>query len=505
MQKFIFNEPETCFNATTGRKIADDVIETTLFRNQWTANVFADKSESLIDEKGCVIAGKVAVCEAVGTNYVVENEDGTRSLFNADGKVLFDKVQDIALFNNGWVFIYQNGVKALYRDDLTLFLRGLHMMDFTPDNEFVLITKQTKMLWTIYRKDGSVLADEVRWYYFLTPTFYWLEFDDKTVVYDDDAHTQFVCDRKEPCLLEGKTFQIRGDNGRDLYRTDGTKLLSGYWHYRVNPNGTILARVDEHSMDLFNANLELLQSHVTGMCVVGYHNFLLFSDGDKTYLYDDDGKLIRKADNLDTCGGGYFLEKQNNQELGVLLDANMKVVENNVYCAEVFDNGWMLLLIGNPENDKVVYELRNNEGKSVATSRFKIYYHEEFKVWFVTQDEQKFSLCHETHGCVVNDADRIVFYEALAFVKRGNLFEIYSLTQMNACSSNDEKEKLQLLLPIWSGAKSELKKTAILSADGWSGLTGDFYLLMDENSHGYLGFGYPCCCCDCDDTGGYGW
>lgn len=503
MQKFIFNEPETCFNATTGWKIADDVIETTLFRNQWTANVFADKSESLIDEKGRVIAGKVAVCDCVGTNYVVENEDGTKSLFNADGKVLFDKVQDIALIDNGWVLIYQNGEKALYRDDLTLFLKGFNLLDFSPDKDFVLVTKQTKIIWTIYRKDGSVLADEVRWFYFLTPTFYWLEFDDKTVVYDDDAHTQFVCDRKDPCLLEGKTFQIRSDNGRDLYRADGTKLLSGYRHYHVNPNGTILARVDEQSMDLFSANLELLQSHVIGMCKAGYRNFVLFTDGHKDYLYDDDGKLIHEADNLDTCGGGYFLEKQNNRETGVLLDANMKVVENNVYFAEVFDNGWMLLHIGNPEDGNGVYELRDNEGKNVATSRFKIYYHEEFKVWFVTQDEQKFSLWHEALGCVVNDADRIVFYEALAFVKRGNLFEVYSLTQMNACPSNDEKEKLQLSLPIWSGSKSELKKTAILSRDGCSGLTGDFYLLMEENPYAYCG---GCCpCCGCDDTGGCGW
>lgn len=124
-------------------------------------------------------------------------------------------------------------------------------------------------------------------------------------------------------------------------------------------------------------------------------------------------------------------------------------------------------------------------------------------MWFVTQDEQKFSLWHEALGCVVNDADRIVFYEALAFVKRGNLFEVYSLTQMNACQSNGEKEKLQLSLPIWSGSKSELKKTAILSRDGCSGLTGDFYLLMEENPYAYCG---GCCpCCGCDDTGGCGW
>ncbi len=472
VKNFVFNVPQTCFNVGTGRKIADNILAVSLFRNQWTYGVFADNSAILWDDKGKEISKTTRLKMADGKFFVVENEDGTQSLINAFGCILFDRVEKVELLDNGWFVIRQNDKNALYRGDLSFVLDGFLRVKLTEAQTFVLAQYQTD-LWTVFRCDGTFVADNVIDFQFISATFYCLKFADKNMVFDEEKHSQVVCNGKSLCLLKGNTFKALVDGQMVLYRTNGSKLLSGYQDYIATCNGLFLARRDDFSYVLFDADFQIINERVVSVTAVDYNDFLLVSNENGYYLYNACGKLIRKADYLEICGCGYFLEKQKNQQNGVLLNADMIEVERDVFFAEVYPNGWLSIY----KFDNGIYELRNQDGVCVATSHFEIEYVHEYKVWIVCQDDFKCALWHENLGCIVCDVDKIVLFDALAIVKSQDACKIYSLTLLNDASSNvDAAEQMQ---PIWASSLSmtDLLEKVAFCSEGYSANSQEFYLL----------------------------
>lgn len=479
VQKLFFNAPKTCFNVVTGKKIADDVLSLSRFRNDWAYVFFADNKAMLLDENGREIAKTKHLKIADGNHFVIENEDYSFSLFDASGRMLFDKVQDVSLFENGWFVICQNNEKTLYRDDLTLMFTGFCAAYLWEDAEFIII-EYSPDLFTVYRKDGSVVAENVLNYQFMSNSYYCLQFHDGTfVVYDDEAHTQVVCEGLYPRLLKGKTFKALENDPNAivanmlLYRSDGTKLLSCYRDYIYIPNGLFAAKTAD-CLVLYNDKMEVVNEQIVGLGLSSCQKFALVSDIDgMDYLYDGDGKLQRRGVELSLCGGNCFWEKQKSEDTGVLFDANLNVVAENVEDADVFANGWKLIYKCYPDTENIVYELYDCDGKCMAVSNSELVYAEDCKVWAVQENDGKFKLVHEELGCVVRDADDIMLVDALAVVKRGCIFEIYSLTQFNDYSSRATKN-LQLMLPIWSGSRRDLLKTVVLCGGGCSSDEEDF-------------------------------
>ena len=479
VQNFVFNTPKTCFNALTGQKIADDVIELFLFRNQWVYTLSVNDGAVLWDEKKHKIVESNHVIMAFSRFYLLENDDNTQSLYDASGKVLFDKVQEVLLFPCGWFVVCQNGEKALYRDDASFVLKGFLQVTLTQTGVFVLAEYEPDD-WTVYRRDGSMVAEHVKDFQFLSETFYSLTFEDKIVIYDDKAQTQIISPGEFPRLLFGNRFVAVVDGWVTLFRANGKKMTACHKDYFSFDNGLFLVKRNDDTVELCNAKCRVLHKFVHAVGSAGYQNFLIVTAEGRDYLYDNKGKLIYQADNLEVCGGGFFLEKKKNQKSGTLLKYDLSVVAEDVLEAEVFHNGWMMLERAEMETENFVFELCHSDARRVAVSGFAFEYDEKFKVWVRQNKKGKFSLWHEVHGCVVRDADRIILTDALALSRRGNICSIYSLTKINVIDSDEKKVNLDFMLPIWSGSGRDLLKTVALCGGDCLGNEEDFFALLSR-------------------------
>lgn len=477
VQNFVFNTPKTCFNAVTGQKIATDALELHLFRNQWTYAFSIYDGAVLRDDKNHEIAQRNDVMIAFARFYLLENEDKTQSLYDASGKVLFDKVQGVLMFPCGWFIVCQNDERALYRDDASLVLKGFRQVKLVQDGDFVLAEYEPDD-WTIYRRDGSLIAEHVKNFQFMDNSFYCFAFEDKNVVYDDEKKTQFAAAGAFPRLMPGHKFADVSNGQWALFRSDGKKIMMGHKDYFSLSNGLFVVKRDDDSIALCNDKRQVLHASVDGIGSGGYQQFLLVTADGQDYLYDNEGKLIYRADSLTVCGGGFFLEKKKNQKIGTLLKYDLSVVAESVVNAEVFHNGWMMLEKADYRAENRVFELRNQNARCVAVSNCAIEYNEDFHVWIKQNKKGKYILCHEDCGCAILDADKIIFAGALALSKRGNICSVYSLTKMNEHSPEGQKIDMDFLLPIWSGSRRDLVKDVALCGGSCIGNEDDFYELF---------------------------
>lgn len=479
-ERFVFDTPKTCFNSQTGKKIADNVAALILFQNNWGYALLDDQKDVLLDENGQKVAENVNLDQVGMSCYVVGNDDDNKtvSLLTADGRVLFDHVQDVELFDCGWFIVQQNDVCALYRQDLSLVIKGFIQVTLLGDGEFIVAEHEPEVL-TIYRGDGSILARNVKDFQFMTSTFYWLRFEDKTIIFDDIAKTQSVCVGELPELLLGNMYKAVSNGLLHLYRADGQMVLAAHKDYYCFDNGMILAQRDDDSWLLFNPHMEVVADEVMNFSGGFDDEFLAVSTREFDYLFDDKGNLVREDVFIKRCGHRCFLLKENGFEAGVLCRYDLTELETGVVDVDVFDNGWSVREKSPlPGQKETYYKLVDDENLFVASSPSYIDYQETYGTWIICNEKNKFSFHHVERGTLFEDADKIIAIGACLLVRRSLMVEIYSLPQLV------EPQPLgtipQPWMPIWSGDILSLKKSVSFCGGTCFGGEVDFHFLIDD-------------------------
>ena len=491
IERFLFDTPKTCFNSVTGKLIAHDVVGMSLFANQACYCLLDDEKDVLFDAKGQKVAEDLNLLDVVGNFYLIKNEDDTQSLITFDGRVLFDQVKDVVFSPIGWFMVVsQDGSKALYRSDLSLAAKDFIQASVMNDGVYFFVEHEPQN-WTCYLNDGTVFAQNVKEFQFFSPTFYILTFQDKTVVYDDEKHTQFVCEASLPQLMFGKKFKAVSRGNMQLYRSDGTLLLFGHKDYLSFDNGMIMARRDDNSLLLYDDELNVLVDDITDF-EGGLENELLkVTSNGCDYLFNNAGKLFRKADRIKLCGQCCFLMIEKGQEAGAFCGSDGEVLAQDVLDAVVFGNGWILLEKAPGDGGSETYmELRTDEGALVASSPLGIEYLDGYRAWIIQTSKDKCSLFHAELGALVKNADEIVAVGAFVIVKKKTGIDIFSLRELNEQKPKAAQQNKTEMKPAWHGSVQELAHNVSFCSGDCIGNTGDFLdIFQDEKMHIHLGIG----------------
>lgn len=489
-ERFLFDTPKTCFNSVTGKKIADNVVAMSVFATQESYCFLKDDTDVLLDAKGQKIADRLNLIDVDHSRYIVDNDDDTMSLWTSDGRVLFDKMQNIVFSPNGWfVVVDKNGVKALYRPDLTLAAKEFLQASVMGSGECFFAEYEPKN-WTAYYADGTVLAQNVKEFQFLSPTFYILTFQDKTVVYDDEKHTKFVCEASLPQLLFGHKLKAVSNGNLLLYRSDGFLLWGGHKDYLSFDNGLGFAKRDDDTCFVFNAQLDIVVDNVTDFDGGLHGEFLLVSTEDKDYLFDNNGHLLREADDIQLCGQNCFLLKNGKNNVGVLYAEDGSVLDKGVIDAVVFDDGWFLMEKAPimPHHESY-FELRDNDGVFVTTSPFVIEYFGDYKAWMVQKDDHKFVLYHDDYGVVLDDVDKMVSVGAFILTRKGDVVDVFSLAEFNERKTKGVEQHENVLTSLWHGSIHDVANDVCFCGGDCIGNMADFSDIFDEQGKNQLHIG----------------
>lgn len=481
IERSIYDAPKTCFNSVTGKKIADKMVAFSLFSNNWGYCLFENEKDELLDADGKKVAENISLFDASGSMYLVENEDGSRAMRSYDGRVLFDKKRDIIFSPNGWfVVIEQNGEKALYRKDLSLAVKGFLRCRVISHGEYFAAEFEDD-LWTFYRADGSIFAQNVKEYQFHSSTFYLLKFaDNKTVIYDEEKHSEFVCDAVLPQLMFGHMLKAVSNGNLQLYRSDGTLLIGGHKDYLSFENGMVLVKREDDSLFLFNAEIDVVADMITDIDGGINGEFLKVSAEGQDYLFDNDGKLVFKADKIILCGNNCFLHKEKNQKVGTLHAQDTSVMAEDIIDAIVYKNGWVLLQKTPAMPDSSSYlELKTDEGVFVAASLHDIEYLEEFNAWIEQKDKQNYTLYHGEFGEMLTDMDKIVRIGAMVLARKNNEVDVYSLAQLHEKEPLTGQKTEKKLASLWHGSVEDLAKNVCFCGGDTFGNVSDFLNIFD--------------------------
>lgn len=484
IESFLFDAPKTCFNSVTGKKIAHNVVGLVLFRNQWCYCLFDDDEDMLLDEKGVKVVGNVKLLDAENSAYLIANDDDTQSLLAKDGRVLFDKVRNIVFSSTGWfVVVDQNDKKKFYRPDFSLAVEDFLRYGVIDDDEkelFFVENEPDKI--TLYQTDGTVFASNVKKFQFMSPTFYLLTMDDKTVVFDNEKNTEFVCSDALPQLTFGNMVKTVGNDGcMHLYRADGTLLLSGHRDYFGFDNGMILVVYDDGFPVLFNSHLETITDKIVDTEGGINGQFLKISTGCVDYLFDDEGQLLHAADCILPCGHNYFLSKDKGNDVGVLYYPNGVIKEKGVVDAFVFDNGWMLLKkAAMAVKGDCYFVLKTSDDEFVTSSPYGIEYLPQYNVWISQKEKNRYALYHEMCGEVIDNIDKIINVGALVLARIGNIVDIYSLTDLNEMIAQGSEKIENCWKSIWHGSLHELKSNVTFCSGACIGGAADFLDIFDD-------------------------
>lgn len=501
IERFLFDTPKTCFNSVTGKFIAHDVVGMSLFANQACYCLLDDEKDVLFDAKGQKVADDLNLLDTEKNFYLIKNDDGSQSLLSFDGRIFFEKVKDIIFSVSGWfVVVNLDGSKVLYRPDLSVAAKDFIQASVMNDGVYFFVEHEPKN-WTCYLTDGTVFAQNVKEFQFFSPTFYILTFQDKTVVYDDEKHTQFVCEASLPRLMFGKKVKAVSNGHVQLYRADGTLLLFGHKDYLSFDNGMILAKRDDDSLLLYDGELNVVADNVTDLDGGLEDELLKVHSNECDYLFNNSGKLFRKADTIKLCGQCCFLMIEKGQEAGAFCGSDGAVLVQGVLDAIVFDNGWVLMEKAPIEGSSDNYmELRTDEGVFVASSPFGIEYLENDRVWIIQTSEDKYSLFHAELGTLVEGADKIVAVGTFVIVKKKTCIDVYSMCELNEQKTKGAPQNKPELKSVWHGSVEEFAHNVSFCGGDCGGGVSDFMdILDDERTEFHLGMGIMAKCAADDD------
>ena len=438
LERFLFDAPKTCFNSVTGKKIADNVVAMSLFANQACYCFLENDSDVLFDANGHKIAEDINLLDVERTMYVVENDDETVSMLSNDGRVLFDKMQNIVFSPNGWfVVLAKDGTRALYRPDLTLAAKGFLQSSVMQNGECFFVEYEPQK-WTAYAADGTVLAQNVKEFQFLSPTFYILSFEDKTVVYDDEKQTQFVCEASLPQLMFGHMLKAVSQGNLQLYRADGARLLDNARGFEVLSNGLVWANPYAKDDCLYGRSLKPILVRF-GLCCADNCGYLF--RGDKDYLFDEKGRHITTypLNSTMACGSGYYIALDGKKDVVVLHRPDASVLAANLVGAIVYPNHWKVLFYsGNDEHVGARAHglprctLLDDKDNVIVENADVLAYLYYFGAYVFAKDG-KYSLLNAKGEVIEEGADVIcVFGDVYVVQREGQMMEVHFLANIDA-------------------------------------------------------------------------
>ena len=484
IDKFMFTSPKTCFNSQTGRKVADNLLGLVLLDNQWSFCFFQDESFAFIDEKGKVLVKNQDVGGASGKFYSVYLQNQKQSIFSVDGKLLLDSVDNVEFLMKGWFIAAKNGVNTLYNPDGKPVIKGEGRIFVLEDGSRFLVEDKSGGI-SLYDKNKECIARNIRHFSFLSVNFYSLSFDDKTVIYDLENHTETVVKTPLVELLLGKKFKTVEDGQTSLYKADGSLLLTGFVDYICFNNGLFIAKDEGGDNSLFD---EKSQEIVTGVVDVKFDtasDWMVVSTLDKDFLFDENGKLIIKAVGqvISICGKDTFLISDPVSGVGDLYNKDLSVLASEVYDAKFFHNGWCLLTLPPLSLGKKSYmKLLDNKGNIVASSEFGIEYVENYNVFIEYHQNGKVSLTFSGYEKSISNADAILVLGAFYLVRRGDTVEIFSFKSFNPYPLKVSSALNVVDHSLWFGEMKELMAQVAFCGGQCLGNVCDFIDIADDNN-----------------------
>lgn len=275
--------------------------------------------------------------------FGVINDDDTYSFFQTDGALIEENVTSFRLFEAGMLALFKDKKGTLYRLDGSVVHQGACSYEVAPDGK-CFFAQERNALWKLLRLDGVCVADNIAGFLMKSSDFYALRFnDERAVVYDKKANTQFAVPKKAMVqLLELGMFTIHKASLTTLYRSDGTKLMDGASEYLCFDNGLIWANPHGVGNCLYDLDLKPILKNPSTYCA---DDFGRLFRSDKDYVFNHQGKLVISYPFNSTlpCGNGYFLAWNEKQDVVALHRPDDTIVAENLVGAIVYPNHWKVL------------------------------------------------------------------------------------------------------------------------------------------------------------------
>lgn len=454
------SSPMTCFNSLTGRKIADNLGSVALFDNQWCYCCYIDGYSALIDAEGNVLVENQRVGWADGKFYSIYQDDEKQSVFSADGKLLLADADDVDFLVAGWFVVSQNGANTLYNPEGEAVVVGNGAIKALENGSFFMV-EDKKGYYSLYSAKGDCIAQNVRYFSFASSSYFYLEFEDKIVIYDLEAHTEFAVNSHHVDLWCNKMFSTDAGNGKKaLYKADGKLVLNGFDEYICYDNGLILASNGTDKLCLFDENARKIVDNVISVTKDSFSACLAVATENDGFFFGENGELLATSvgQPLCLCNGKTFLVCDVKTITGTLYRHDLSVIAYNVYEAMFFSNGWGVFMAPRNPNDKdYVWKLIDDKGNLVTTSPYVIEYFEEHNAYTEIHDDLTTSLVLVDFGEVVTGAEGIVVWDDFYLVKKGDWVDLFSFSALKSTLANKDSVRGIINLPIWSGALQDFK------------------------------------------------
>ena len=358
--------------------------------------------------------------------FGVYNDDDSFSFYRTDGEVIGEKAASYRVLPGELLELahLSDDHSSLYRLDGSLIHRGACFLKFAHDGK-LFAACDDNFIWTLYKIDGTKVAENITDCHLETEDFYMLVFTDrKAVVYDNKAHTQFVVPKGSKVIsIENGTFSLRRDNLVTLYRSDTTKLLESSCEYRVFDNGLIWKAPGYSPECIYTPDLKPIIEGDKVSLGDNFGNLFRVKD-DKDYLFDDSGKLIASYPYMSTrsCGYGYYLAWDEASNVVSLHRPDTSVVTSNLVGAVVFDNNWKQIFrsrsnVPDGEQMSPLCSLLDDKDNVVVENVDTLFYVRDYNAYVYAKDD-KFSLVDAKGQVVVKDADFIYVFGGLYVVHR---------------------------------------------------------------------------------------
>ncbi len=392
-----------------------------------------DTIENLRNEQGMVLLDakrqtlgtnlKIVACEL---NYYLVLVNSTYSLFRRDGTLICDGISCFEIYVSHWIAVARNNGVSLYRPDATLAFDGAEDF-YVPDDGGTFLAKGKNGLWKFFEANGNPIAENIVDFNFYSSTFYALKFADnpKTVVFDREGKREKIVDFDcQKMKLHGaKMFSVSLNDKGLLYSAGGKLLLSRYRSYHAFDNGLVLAQTFNDTKVLFNVAFDTVLLNVEQVVYNPRFSPLMLVNGKYgCFIFDAFGKLIYRAakGTLRLAGKDCFLHKDEKSDKWKLLRGDLSILDDDCYAADVYPNGWMVLVKNHANSQaKIYYELRNAQNETVVDDALYIAYLSLSGAYLVNRNA-RFFLYDAKGKCIVHDADCIYTSEYWFAVGRKN-------------------------------------------------------------------------------------
>ena len=368
---------------------------------------------------------KIAACEL---NYYLVFVNPTYSLFRWDGTLVCDGISCFEIYAAHWIAVARNNGVSLYRSDATLAFEGAENF-YVPDDGLTFLAKGKKGLWKLFQANGELIAENIVDFNFYSSTFFALKFADnpKTVVFDRKGKREKMVDFdcRKMKLYGGRMFSVSLNDKALLYSAGGKLLLSRYQSYHAFDNGLVLAQTFNDTKVLLNVVFDTVLLNVEQVVYDPQFSSLMLVKGKYgCFIFDAYGKLIYRAasNTLRLAGKDCFLRKNENNDKWELLRSDLKILDDDCYAADVYPNGWIVLLkrVGTEhELFRTYYVLRNDLNETVVDDALSIAYLAQSGAYLVNRNT-RFFLYGAKGNCIVDDADCIYTSEYWFWVGRKN-------------------------------------------------------------------------------------